>query len=99
MVRHIVSWSFNDNLSQEESIEVANKIKKDLENLTSIINGIVELKVIINVLPASNANILLNSLFESEEALAAYQVHPQHKSVGSYINQFLKDRRCIDYIE
>ena len=99
MVRHIVSWSFDTSLPEEENRNLALRMKKDLEKLPRVIEGIVELKVMIDLLPSSNVNVSLNSLFESEEALNAYQIHPDHKSVSAYAGPLLKDRRCIDYVE
>ena len=61
--------------------------------------GIIEIKVHINELSSSNRDIILNSLFESEKALADYQVHPEHEKIGEFIGSVLKNRACIDYYE
>ncbi|HCQ89681.1 MAG TPA: stress protein [Clostridium sp.] len=99
MVRHIVTWNYKDGFSEEENKENATKVKNELEAVVEKINGIIELKVHINALSSSNRDIVLNSLFESEEALAAYQIHPEHKRVSSFIGSVMKNRTCIDYIE
>jgi len=99
MVRHIVAWNFSDGFSDDDNMRNALRIKTELENLKGTIEGIVELDVYVNTLPASNRAIVLNSLFASEEALAAYQVHPQHKRVGEFVATVLRDRACIDYRE
>jgi len=97
MVRHIVSWNFKDGLSDAENSRNALAVKTELENLKGTIEGIVELEVHTNVLHSSNKDIVLNSLFVSEEALAAYQAHPDHKKVGELVAKVLQDRACIDY--
>jgi hypothetical protein len=89
MLRHIVAWN---------CIENAQTVKAELEALTGLIDEVKELKVHINPLPSSSREIVLDSLFESEEALAAYQVHPEHKRVVGVIAPFIKDRVCLDYI-
>jgi len=97
MVRHIVTWNFKDGFSDAENEWNALAIKKELENLKGTIEGIVELEVHINALASSSKDIVLNSLFASEEALAAYQAHPDHKKVGELAAKFLQNRACIDY--
>jgi hypothetical protein len=99
MVRHIVLWNYADGFTPEENTQNAQKMKSLLEELPGLIDGIVELKVQINPLPLSNRDIMLDSLFESEEALAAYIVHPEHKRVGEFVRSVTKDRACIDYKE
>lgn len=93
------TWNYKDGFSEEENKENAIKVKNELEALIEKINGIIELKVYINALSSSNRDIVLNSLFESEEALAAYQIHPEHKRVSSFVGSVMKNRTCIDYIE
>jgi hypothetical protein len=97
MVRHIVLWNFADGFSAEENIQNAQKMKSLLEELPSLIDGIAELNVKINPMPSSNRVLMLDSLFESEEALAAYIVHPEHKRVGKFVRSVTKDRACVDY--
>jgi hypothetical protein len=97
MIRHFVLWNFADGFSPDENIHNAQKMKSLLEELPSLIDGIVELKVQIEMMPSSNRDIMLDSLFESEEALAAYIVHPEHKRVGEFVRSVTKDRACVDY--
>lgn len=99
MVRHIVAWSFKDELSDEERRDSAGKIKKDLEALPEIVGGIIDIKVYIDLLPASNKSMVLNSLFESEHALAEYQIHPEHKKISAFVGSVMKERVCVDYLE
>ena len=97
MIRHIVSWNYKSGLSEEQNRENALKIKHDLEELMWKIDGVIECRVQIDVLPSSNRSIVLNSIFENEEALAAYQAHPEHEPINTFINSVLKDRACVDY--
>lgn len=99
MVRHIVAWNYKEGFSDAENKENAQKIKAELEALTKCIDGIIELKVYINTLPTGNRDATLNSLFESEDALAAYQIHPEHKRVSSFVGTVMQNRACIDYHE
>jgi len=99
MVRHIVTWNFKEGFTENENKENAKKIKSSLENLAQVVEGIVELNVCIDPLPSSNRDILLNSLFQNEEALSTYQSHPEHKKIGTFIGTVLQNRSCIDYSE
>ena len=99
MVRHIVAWSFKDGFTADEKQAHLQKIKTDLEALPSIIGGIIELKVHINLLETSNRSAMLDSLFESEDALKAYQIHPEHKKVSEFVRSVMEDRVCLDYEE
>jgi Stress responsive A/B Barrel Domain. len=99
MIRHIVAWSFKEEFSPAENAAHAARIKAELEALPEIIGGICELNVHIELLGASNRNAVLNSLFESEEALAAYQTHPEHKKVSAFVRSVMTDRVCLDYAE
>jgi len=99
MVRHIVSWSFKDGFTGSENLEHAKQIKSKLEALPSIIDGIIEFNIAIDLLPSSNRNAALNSLFESEEALLAYKIHPEHKKVSEFVGSVMQNRVCIDYYE
>ena len=99
MVRHIVCWNFKEEFTKEQNIKNSLKVKCELENLVNTINGIIELNVITDILSTSNKDIVLNSLFENEEALAAYQKHPEHKRVSTYVGTVMQNRVCIDFIE
>ena len=99
MIRHIVMWNFQEKFSREENLRNAQRIKKDLEHLKEIIPGIISLTVEANALAASNRDIMLNGLYESEEALAAYQTHPEHQRVSAYVGTMLCNRSCFDYCE
>lgn len=99
MIKHIVMWQFNEILSIEERVEIATKFKQGLESLVGVIDGVIDVKVIIDPLDTSNRDILLDSSFESVEAMAAYQVHPEHNKIVDLIKGKTSIRSCIDYQE
>ena len=60
--------------------------------------GLVELKVNINGLASSNADLMLDSTLESEEALKGYAVHPAHVAAAdTYVRPFTEVRLCLDF--
>jgi heme-degrading monooxygenase HmoA len=92
-------WNPKDGFSNEQKRENARTIKAELEALRAVIPGIISLEVLIDTLPTGDCDIVLNSLFASEEALAAYQVHPEHVRVSQYVSTVLQNRTCADYLE
>ncbi|MDH6363592.1 antibiotic biosynthesis monooxygenase (ABM) superfamily enzyme [Enterococcus sp. PF1-24] len=99
MIRHIVTWNFAKDLTTTEKTRNAHLMKTELEALLKIVPGILSLEVITETLPSSNCEIALYSSFASIEALAAYQIHPEHQRVSQMIGNFLTNRTCLDFIE
>lgn len=98
MVKHVILWTLKDDLSEEEKADVKKGIKEGLEGLKGKVPGIVEIKVNINGLTSSNADLMLDSTFDSEEALKEYAVHPEHVAVAdSKVRPYTKIRSCLDY--
>ena len=98
MVKHVILWTLKDELSNDEKITVKKDIKDGLEALKGKVPGIVDIKVIINGLDSSNADLMLDSTFEDGEALKAYAVHPEHVKVAdNKVRPFTKIRSCLDF--
>lgn len=99
MVRHIVAWNFNKKFADEQNMENAKKVKDELEELVDLIDEIILLKVDINPLKTSSCDVVLTSLFENKETLAAYIIHPEHERVRNFVNTVLINKQCIDMYE
>ena len=99
MVHHIVLWNLKEELSEQEKKEAAATIKEKLEAVKDQVEGVISLKVEINELASSNKDIGLISIFESIEALNAYQKHPAHVQAGAYVGSVTCGRTCLDYVE
>ncbi len=98
MVKHIILWQLKDELSDEEKKNVMAGIKEGLEGLKGIVPGLIEIKVQTEKLASSNADVLLDSTLESEDALKGYALHPAHVKVAdTKVRPFTKSRVCIDY--
>lgn len=62
------------------------------------IPGLVDIHVNIDALPSSNADLMLDTTFESTEALKGYSTHPAHVAVAnSKVRPYYKNRVCLDY--
>ena len=99
MVRHIVAWNYLEGFTQEENLQHAARVKAELEALPGVVPGLISLQVDISPLPTSDRDVVLNSLMESEEALAVYQAHPAHVNAGSYLRTVLINRTTMDFLE
>lgn len=97
MVKHIIIWQLKE---EANTSEVKAGIKQGLEGLAGVIPGLIEIKVMINPMESSNGDVMLYSVFESEEALKGYAVHPEHVKVAdNLVIPYTKTRACFDYIE
>lgn len=100
MVKHVILWQLKDEISEDEKKTVKQEIKEGLEDLKGQIPGLVDIRVNIEGLASSNADLMLDSLFENEEALKGYAVHPAHVAVANgKVRPFTKNRVCLDYVE
>ncbi|MBR0430351.1 MAG: Dabb family protein [Lachnospiraceae bacterium] len=98
MVKHVILWTLKDELSAEEKQQVKSGIKEGLEGLQGKIPGMTEIHVYTNGLETSNADVMLDSTFESFEALKGYAVHPDHVAVADgAVRPYTKIRSCLDF--
>ncbi|MDE7323851.1 MAG: Dabb family protein [Lachnospiraceae bacterium] len=98
MVKHVILWQLRDELSESEKVQIKAGIKAGLESLKGKIPGLIDIKVEINPLASSNADVMLDSSFENKEALKGYAVHPEHVAVADgKVRPYTKTRVCMDY--
>lgn len=98
MVKHIILWTLKEEFSDAEKVEIKAGIKEGLEGLQGQIPGLIEIKVNTGRLPSSNADVMLDSTFESEDALKAYATHPAHVAVADgKVRPYTALRSCLDF--
>lgn len=98
MVKHVILWQLKDELTKEQISEVKAGIKSGLEGLKGEIPGLIDITVVTDSLASSNADVMLDSTFESEEALKGYAVHPKHVAVADgKVRPYTVSRVCMDY--
>ncbi len=97
MVKHIVAWNLKEEYSKEEIIEIKKNIKFKLENLGNLIPELIEVKVTTELLSGSTADVMLETLFQSEADLNIYQKHPHHLEAAGYVRSVVAGRSCLDY--
>ena len=98
MVKHVILWTLKE-MSEDEKTQVKAGIKAGLEGLAGKIPGLLEIKVVTEGrLETSNADVMLDSSFESFEALKAYAKHPEHVKVADEkVCPFTTSRSCLDF--
>ena len=99
MVRHVILWKLKDELQGADKEAVKAGIKEGLEGLAGKIPGMVSVKVYTDALPSSSgADLMLDTAFESAEALKGYSTHPAHVAVAdNKVRPYYKSRACLDY--
>ncbi|MBP3369225.1 MAG: Dabb family protein [Clostridia bacterium] len=98
MIKHVIIWKLKDGYSEEKKKELKDAIKSKLEALVETIDGIIDIKVYIDGLPSSNADIMLDSTFESIDALQNYATHPEHVKIAKNdVVPYVQNRSCLDF--
>ena len=96
MVKHMLIWKLK---LTGEKLEAQKKlVKENLEGLVGKVPGLLEMHIQIDNLETSNGDMMMDSTFESFEALKGYSKHPDHVHVAeTYIRPYIETRLCIDY--
>ena len=96
MVKHVILWKLKDDLDDPAAVKAA--IKAGLEGLKGVVPGLLDIAVHTGGLASSNADLMLDSSFESEAALKGYAVHPEHVAVANgKVRPYTVQRSCLDF--
>ncbi len=96
MVKHVILWKLKEDVADKASVKAG--IKSGLEGLKGVVPGLVEIVVRTEGLASSNADVMLDSAFESEAALKGYAVHPAHVAVANEkVRPFTQTRLGLDF--
>jgi hypothetical protein len=95
MVKHIIIWKLREGIDKKAQAAL---IKSELEGLVGRIDGLRRMCIITDSLPSSSGDVMMDSEFDSCEALSAYQIHPEHKRVATeVVRPFVDIRLSYDY--
>ena len=98
MVKHVILWRLKDEVTGDAKKTVLRVMKENLEALVGKVPGLLNLTIVTEPMASSNADVMLDSTLESEEALKGYQSHPDHVAVANtYVRPFTEVRLCMDY--
>ena len=97
MVKHIIIWTLKE-MAEDEKTKVKEGIKSGLEGLKGLVPQLKDIKVVIDHLPSSTGDLMLDSTFESAEDLAGYSKHPAHVAVANEkVRPYTANRACLDF--
>lgn len=99
MVKHMVLWSFKEELSQEERKEAAARIKTELENLVGVVPGLKSAFVVTEPIPSSSHDLCLITELETAEDLKNYAVNPDHVKAATFVRSVTCNRAAMDFEE
>lgn len=95
MVKHMIIWHLKDDANKESTVK---DIKVSLEGLVGKIEGLTEMHILTEKLPSSSGDIMMDSTFESVEALQNYQKHPLHVEIANgKVRPNVDTRLSLDY--
>lgn len=81
MVKHIIIWKLKESVADKAI--VMQTIKNALEGLVGKIEGLEKMQILIDKLPSSSGDLMMDSAFSDNEALQFYQKHPLHQEIAN----------------
>lgn len=98
MLRHIVFFKVNSDISVELKALLLSEVKSKLEALPVLIPEIKQFEVGINICSdVKAADLVLTSEFESAESLRTYQEHPAHQAFVAWNRDKCPRTAVVDY--
>jgi hypothetical protein len=95
-VRHVVIWSFLDDIADPETTFQEMAIK--LQGLVGVIPGLTSLEVGRDLGDSeANWDVVLVSEHDSVQALEVYQQHPAHLEVAAWVRKNVASKAAVDY--
>jgi hypothetical protein len=99
MIKHIVMFKLKEAAEGNDKAENMKRMKSMLEALPAKIKEIKFFKVGVNFSDVPVAyDLVLNSEFESKEALYSYQKNPDHVQVANFVGKVCENRAVVDYV-
>ncbi len=99
MLHHMVWWTLKEEAEGADAAANALKIKKGAEALAGKIAtlGTIEVSLQIAATTTVDAEVVLHSTHDDAAALAAYNEHPEHQKLVSFIKKVVSSRQALDY--
>lgn len=97
MIKHIVMWNVRGDSAGDKTEAIA-KLKQAFESLRGKVPGLLALEIGVDSSRIDYAcDVVLYSEFESQAALEAYAVHPEHLRVKAELGDMRIARHQVDY--
>ncbi|WRS27096.1 Dabb family protein [Oscillospiraceae bacterium MB08-C2-2] len=95
MIRHIVLWTIQDGVNGRTKQQAGEEIKATAYAMAPKIPGLLHLEIGFNY-KEGEYDLALYSEFESKEAEAAYQTHPEHLKLKAVVHTYAIGRTSMD---
>jgi len=96
-IKHIVMWNLRGESAEEKAQAIA-FLRSRFESLRGRIPGLLELEIGVDTSGVEYAcDVVLYSVFDSQEALTSYATHPAHLLVRDELADFRIGRYQVDY--
>lgn len=96
MIRHIVAWKLASEDAAERA-EHAGRITRELSALRGVVPSIIDLAIGPDVVGGGNWDLALVVDVADRAGLDAYQTHPDHQAVVSFVRSVVADRVAVDF--
>lgn len=97
-VKHIVMWKLKEHAEGADKSTNALKLKALLDSCAALVPGILQFDAVIAQTDLeATCDVILNAEFASREVLDAYQNHPTHVAIKSFVGAVRETRHCFDY--
>jgi hypothetical protein len=97
-LRHIVMWTLKDEAEGQTKEQNMHKARELLMGCSSLVPGIELFEVGLKTDGLDcTCDVILNSVFEDEAALSAYQNHPDHMAIKPFMKAIVSQRQCMDF--
>ncbi|MBN1548618.1 MAG: Dabb family protein [Syntrophaceae bacterium] len=98
MVKHIVLWRLAENVDSRSQHENMLIIKDALYGMLGLIPGLMKIEVGMNQIgDEQGSDISLIAEFDGWDSFLAYRNHPKHLPVKELMQNYVVERRVIDY--
>ena len=98
MVKNIVIWTLQDKCFGPNLDTIKTNMKSRLEEVNGQISGLKSLEVQAACLSSSNADVVLEALFEDEESLKSFRNNEMWKNITKdVVVPFVDDTTHIEY--
>jgi hypothetical protein len=97
-LRHIVMWTLKEDAEGHTKSENMRKAREVLMSCAHLVEGIELFEVGLKSEGLDcSCDVILNSIFKDEAALAAYQAHPDHMAIKPFMKAIVAQRQCMDF--
>jgi quinol monooxygenase YgiN len=98
LIKHIVMWNLRGD-TEADKAQAVSVLKRSFESLRGRIPGLLHLEIGVDSSRIDYAcDVVLYSEFESQAALDAYAVHPEHLRVKQELTDLRIARHQVDYL-